>query len=124
MQDKKRPTTVTILAQCASSRKHFTIRYIRLPSGEYAQDFSAPYTVGKSKKPALSSLDDLDVSFAKSRPTYQGCPYCKNKSWVHCKCGMYVCHASADHSLTCPQCGKFMDSFVNATSIRSGGLDN
>jgi len=124
MQDKKRPNTVTILAQCSSTRKHFTIRYIRLPSGEYAKDFSAPYILGKSRKAALSNLNELDVTFAPARPTYKGCPYCKNKSWVHCDCGMYICHHSKDHPVTCPKCGKYMDSFVDATSISSGGLDN
>jgi hypothetical protein len=124
MQDKRRPNTVTILAQCGSTKKHFTIRYIRLPSGEYAKDFAAPYIVGKSRKPALSSLDKLDVSFAPSLPTYKGCPHCKNRSWVHCSCGMYVCHGADDRSLTCPKCGEYSDSFVEADSIRSGGLDN
>jgi hypothetical protein len=123
MQDKRRPNTVTILAQCASTRKHFTIRYIRLPSGEYAKDFSAPYVIGKSKKEPLSGLDQLQVSFAKALPSYKGCPYCKKRSWFHCSCGMYVCHDS-EEPVTCPQCGEYYDSFVQADSIRSGGLDN
>jgi hypothetical protein len=125
MQDKRRPNTVTILAQCGSTKKHFTIRYIRLPSGEYAKDFAAPYIMGKSRKPALSTLDKLKVSFAPSLRTYKGCPHCKNIFWIHCNCGMYFCHDGADNvSLKCPKCGKHTDSFVTADSIRSGGLDN
>lgn len=96
---------IFIPVNCISSHRTFYARY------DYAYDNTWVLTYGLKTLPSESSgnimstnMSKIDVSNARVGPQYK-CPYCGNRSFVHCgKCHKLTCY-SGTGNFTCDHCG-------------------
>ncbi len=91
-----------VTCKCGKVNKLYGIRFEKI-DGQWIYNWAFELNESMAKREGY----DTTVIKGDIMPTddYPGCPYCKTKYFVICKCGRLSCNNSESELFTCPWCG-------------------
>ena len=93
---------VLIAAQCATTKRHYLVRYKRCELGNFV--FSAAHPLEKKLEGGGGSGGNINVAQLDTSGIM--CPHCGNKDTFYCStCGQLVCVDRGASRARCPGCG-------------------
>lgn len=103
-----------------------TASVVRNPNAKNAINWMMTWAFPIDEKKAVSegyAKSQITGKFSPSS-TYNGCPYCGSKTFVHCdQCGHLTCYQSSDKIVTCSWCGNSGETTaIDELTLESGAM--